>query len=187
MDNQRGPAWADAMQRRPAVDPGIPGPERALLTDPGTLLTPACHARPALNRDYLLDAPAISLALAGQEWDIALALREQARLRARRAEVPADGAGPRTAAVLDDQVQAARLADASIAPRVAALEGYTAEVRKADAAYRDWRQAAALAEVSLQYLDLLARTAADEHGIAEIDTLSRQARAVRQAFREPPG
>ena len=55
----------------------------------------------------------------------------------------------------------------------------------ADALLR--RQAAALAEVSLQHLDMLARTAADEHGIAEIDTLSRQARAVRQAFREPPG
>ncbi len=316
MDNQRDPAWADALLRRPAVDPGIPGPERALLIAPGTLLTPACHARPAWSRDYLptdpdkrgttidgavmgmtaaafiavgaatplavgtlifshpvgwqaasgryglllaeilaiitavvfvtrivrfghpggrapaamaarayhgryltvadfdaqsrvllrraqdavdsvtsaeiyqaglLDVPAISLALAGQEWDIALALREQARLRARRAEVPADGAGPRTAAVLDDQVQAARIADASIAARVAALEGYTAEVRKADAAYRDWRQAAALAEVSLQHLDMLARTAADEHGIAEIDTLSRQAGAVRRAFREPPG
>ena len=33
----------------------------------------------------------------------------------------------------------------------------------------------------------LARTAADEHGIAEIDAMSSQARAVRQAFREPPG
>ena len=63
----------------------------------------------------LLDVPAISLALAGQEWDIALALREQARLRARRAELSADGAGPQTAAVLDGQVQAAQLADASIA------------------------------------------------------------------------
>jgi len=135
----------------------------------------------------LLDAPATGLALAGQEWDIALALREQARLRARRAAVPADGAGPQTAAVLDHQVQAARLADASIAARVAALEGYAAEVREADAAYRDWRQAAALAEVSRQHLDMLARTAADEHGIAEIDTMTRQARAIRQAFREPPG
>ena len=45
-----------------------------------------------------MDQPARpGLALAGQEWDIALALREQARLRARRAEVPADGAGPQTA------------------------------------------------------------------------------------------
>ena len=316
MDDQHDSAWADAMLRRPAVDPGIPGPERALLTAPGTLLTPACHARPARNRDYLptdpdkrgatidgavmgmtaaafiavggatplaigtlifsdpvgwqsasgryglllaeilaiitavvfvtrvvrfgqpggrppadvaartyhgryltaadfdarsrvllrrtqdavdgvtsaeiyqadlLDAPAMGLALAGQEWDIARALHEQARLRARRAEVPADGAGPQTAAVLDHQVQAARLADASIAARVAALEGYAAEVREADAAYRDWRQAAALAEVSRQHLDMLARTAADEYGIAEIDTMTRQARAIRQAFREPPG
>ena len=315
MDDQRDSAWADAMLRRPAVDPGIPGPERALLTAPGTLLTPAGHARPLRNRDYLptdpdkrgatvdgavmgmtaaafvaiggatplaigtlvfqdpvgwqsassryglllaevlaiitavmfvlrivrfgqpggrapadaaartyhgryltaadfdgrsrvllrraqdavdgvtsseicgaglLDAPAVSLALAGQEWDIALALREQARLRARRAELAADGAGPETGAVLDRQVQAARLADASIAARVAALEGYAAEVRAADAAYRDWRQAEALAEVSRQHLDMLARTAADEHGIAEIDTMSRQARAVREAFREPP-
>jgi hypothetical protein len=34
---------------------------------------------------------------------------------------------------------------------------------------------------------MLARTAADEHGIAEIDTMSRQARSVRRAFGEPPG
>ena len=57
MDDQRDSAWADAMLRRPAVDPGIPGPERALLTAPGTLLTPACHARPARNRDYLPTDP----------------------------------------------------------------------------------------------------------------------------------
>ena len=315
MDDQHDLAWADAMLRRPAVDPGIPGPERALLTVPGTLLTPTCHARPARNRDYLptdpdqrgatidaavmgmtaaafvaiggatplaigtlifqdpvgwqsasgryglllaeilaiitavvfviriirfgqfggkaradvartyhgryltaadfdapsrvllrhaqdavdgitsseicqaglLDAPAVSQALGGQEWDMALALREQARLRARRTELSADEAGPETAAVLERQVQAARLADASIAARVTALEGYAADVREADAVYRDWRQVAALAEVSGQHLDMLARTAADEHGIAEIDAMSRQARAVRQAFREPPG
>ena len=82
----------------------------------------------------LLDAPAASLALAGQEWDIALTLREQARLRAKRAELSAAGAAPQTAAVLDRQVQAAQLADASIAGRIAALEGYAAEVREADAA-----------------------------------------------------
>ena len=315
MDDQRDAAWPD-MLRRPAVDPGIPGPARALLTAPGTLLAPAGRARPARNHDYLptdpdrrgatidgavmgmtaaafvaiggatplaigtlifqgpvgwqsasgryglllaeilavitavvfvtrivrfgqpsgkapanvaartyhgryltaadfdarsrvllrraqdavdsvtsseiyqaglLDAPAASLALAGQEWDIALALREQARLRAKRAELSAAGPGPQTAAVLDRQVQAAQLADASIAGRIAALEGYAAEVREADAAYRDWRQATVLAEVSRQHLDMLARTAADEHAIDEIETMSRQARAVRQAFREPPG
>ena len=316
MDDQHDAAWAGAVLRRPAVDPGVPGPERALLIAPGTLLTPVGHARAARNRDYLptdpdkrgatidgavmgmtaaafvaiggatplaigtlifadpvgwqsasgryglllaeilaiitavvfvtrivrfgqpsgkmpadvaartyhgryltaadfdarsrvllrraqdavdsvtsseiyqvglLDASAASVALTGQEWDIALTLRDQARLRDQRAELSAAGMGPQTAAVLDRQVQAAQLADASIAGRVAALEGYAAEVRAADAAYRDWRQVKALAEVSRQHLDMLARTAADEHAIDEIETMSRQARAVRQAFREPPG
>ena len=89
-----------------------------------------------------------------------------------------------TTALLDRQVQAAELADASVAARVAALERYAAEVREADAAYRDWEQAAALAELSGQHLDMLARTAADEHGIAEIQAMSQQARAVRLALRE---
>jgi hypothetical protein len=250
MDDQRDAAWADAMLRRPAVDPGIPAPDRALLTAPGTLLTPACRGRPPRNRDYLpadpdkrgatgqpsgrvpasvaartyhgryltaadfdapsrvllrraqdaadvvtssevyraglLDQPAVSLALAGQEWDIAVSLREQARLRAARAGRSA-GTGPQAAAMLDRQVRAARIAEASVAGRVAALEGYAAEVRGADVAYRDWLQARALVEVSRQHLDMLARTAADEHGIAELDTMSRQARAVRRAFGDPPG
>ena len=124
------------------------------------------------------------VALAGQEWDIALTLREQGRLRARRAELSAANAGAVTTALLDRQVQAAELADASVAARVAALERYAAEVREADAAYRDWQQAAALAELSGQHLDMLARTAADEHGIAEIQAMSQQARAVRLALRE---
>ena len=59
----------------------------------------------------LLDEPAVSAALAGQEWDIALALREQARTRARRAELCSANAGPVTAALLDRQFQAAQLAE----------------------------------------------------------------------------
>jgi hypothetical protein len=312
MGDQNDAAWADAMLRRPAVDPGIPPCDRALLTAPGTLLTPAGRDRPARHRDFLptdpaqrlatvdgavmgmttamfiavfgatplaigvlifqgpvgwesasnryalllaeiivtvtavvfglrvarfgqlsgnapaevaartyhgryltgadfdarsrvllrraqdaidavtssevcraglLDQPAASAALTSQEWDIALALREQARLRARRAELSAIAAGT----LLDQQFQAAQLADSSIAGRVAALERYAAEVREADAAYRGWQQAAALAELSDQHLDMLARTAADEHGMAEIEAMSQQARAVRLAFREPPG
>jgi len=136
-------------------------------------------------RDGLLDQPAVSTALIHQEWDIALALREQARLRARRAELSASGT--LTAALLDRQVQAAHLADSHVAARVAALERYAAEVREADAAYRDWQQAAALAELSGQHLDMLARTAADEHGIAEIEAMAQQARAARLALRELPG
>jgi hypothetical protein len=92
-----------------------------------------------------------------------------------------------TAGLLDRQSQAAHLADVSVAGRVAALERYAAEVREADAAYRDWQQATALAELSGQHLDTPARTAADEHGIAEIEAMSQQARAVSLALRELPG
>jgi hypothetical protein len=140
-----------------------------------------------VGRAGLLDQPAASAALAGQEWDIALALREQARLRARRGELAASGAGPVTAALLDRQDQAAHLADSSIASRVVALERYAAQVREADAAYRDGQQAAALAELGHRHLDMLARTAADEHGIAELETMAERARAIRRALGQPPG
>lgn len=311
MSDRREAAWPRITLRRPAVDPCIPGPERALLTAPGTLLTPADRARPPRSRDYLptdpdkrgatidaavtgmtaaalvaigaatplaigtlifqnpvgwqsasgrygpllaellalitavifvariirfgqpsgrapanmaarayhgryltaadfdarsgallrrtqdavdtvtsseiyradlIDKQATGQALASQEWDIAVALREQARLRARRAEL-SGGAGSCAARILDHHARDAQVAEASVAARIAALEGFAAEVREADAAYRDWRQARELAEVSRQHLDMLARTAADEHGIAEIDVMSRQARAVGQAFR----
>jgi hypothetical protein len=304
-----------AKLRRPAVDPAIPQADRALLTAPGTLLTPACRDRPARRRDFLprdpgrrmatvdaaafgltgammiavfgttplavgvlglqaatpwesasshyalvlaeaiaiitivifsvrvalfgqptgkvpaeaaarthhgryltdgdfgprhrvllrraqdaidavtssevcradlLDRAATSTVLADQEWDIAVALREQGRLRARRAELSTIIAGPATATLLGRQAQAAHLAESSIAARVEALERYASEVRQADAAYRDWRQAAGLAELHGQHLDMLARTAADEHAIAEIGAMTQQARAVRQVFREPP-
>lgn len=135
-------------------------------------------------RDGLVDEPAVTAALAEHEWDIALALREQTRLRARRAELSQLHAGPVAATLLDRQVRAARLAEASVARRVAALERYVGEVRAADAAYRDWRSAAVVAELDGQHLDLLARTAADEHGIARIESMSLHARAIRLALRE---
>lgn len=316
MGDQHGPAFADARLGRPAIDPAVPRADHALLTAHGTLLTPACQARPPRRRDYLprdparrlatvdgtaigltgammiavfgttplavgilalqgttgwesasshyalllaeliamitivvlgvrvarfgqftgrvpadvaarahhgryltdqdldaqgrvllrrvqdaidsvtasevcradlLDRAAVGTALAGQEWDIAVALREQARLRARRAELSGISPGPATAALLQSQAEAARLAEASIAVRVGALEQYAAEVRHADTAYRDWRQAAGLSRLHAEHLDMLARTAADEHRIAEIEVMSQQARAVRLALREPPG
>lgn len=316
MDDQHATVWAGTMLRRPAVDPRVPRGDRALLTAPGALLTPACRDRPARIRDFLpsdpakremtidaavigmaaaaftaiggavplavgvlvfqgavgwqsvsgryallvaeiiavvtavvfgsrivrfgqlngkapanvaarayhgryltaadfdarsrallrraqdavdavtcsdicqaglLDEPAVSAALADQEWDIAVALREQARLRASRAELSSANAGAVTAALLDRQLQAAQIADSSIASRVAALERYAAEVRQADAAYRDWQQATALAELDGQHLDMLARTAADEHGIAEIEDMSQQARAIGLALRDLRG
>jgi hypothetical protein len=322
MDDQRDALWADASLRRPAVDPGIPRPDRDVLAARGALLPPAAQDRPARRRYYLpteparrlatidgtvvgltaagltalfgttplavgvlifqgpasweaasnrfallaagiiaivttvilgvrvvrfgqpsgrtpaetaarthhgryltgadfdarsrvllrraqdaidavtsslvcrddlLDRHATSAALTGQEWDIAVALREQAQLRARRAELrvrraewPAGRAGPQAAALLSQQDRAAQLAEASTIRRVEALERYAAEVGAADSAYRDGKQSAALAELHDRHLDMLARTAADEHGIAEIDRLAAHARVVRRVLGEPP-
>jgi hypothetical protein len=138
-------------------------------------------------RADLLDQAAVSTALAGQEWDIAVALREQARLRARRAELSGLDPGPATAAALRSQARAAELAESSVAARVEALEDFAAEVRLADAACRDREQQARLAELHGRHVDLLARTAADEHGVAEIEAMAQQARAISFAFRPPPG
>jgi hypothetical protein len=84
------------------------------------------------------------------------------------------------------RARAAQLAQASVADRITALERYAAEVGEADGAYRDWTQAAAVAASGRRHLDLLAGTAADEHGVAEIEDLSRRARAVRRTFGGPP-
>ena len=136
-------------------------------------------------RAGLLDSAATAQTLAEQEWDIAVALREQGRLRAARSSLPATAAGPMTAKVLSWQAETAMLADASVAERVAALEGYAEDVRAADAAYRDWRRAESLDGLRERHLEMLARTAADEHGIAEIEDMSQRARAIRQALRRP--
>jgi len=138
----------------------------------------------AIVRSDLLDEPATSALLAEQEWQIALAVREQARLRAMRARLAEPRPGSRAAELLESHRRAARAAEQSTANRVAALERYAAEVHGADAAYRDWRQHSAVAELTGPHLDALARTAADVHGITELNALTDQARALRQSLAE---
>jgi hypothetical protein len=135
-------------------------------------------------RADLLDEPATSALLAEQEWQIALAVRDQARLRALRSRLAEPSPHSPAAELLEDHRRAARTADQSIANRVAALERYAAEISRADTAYLDWRQHAAVAELTGPHLDLLARTAADDHATAELDALTERARAVRQSFTE---
>ena len=146
----------------------------------------AVHAINAAEivRADLLDEPATSALLAEQEWQIALAVRDQARLRTLRSGLAEPRPGSPAAELLDDHRRAARAAEQSTAARVAALERYAAEVHGADAAYRDWRQHAAIAELTGPHLDLLARTAADHHGITELDALTERARALRRSFTE---
>lgn len=174
---------ARTRQRRCLADDGFDSPSRVLMGRAHDAIGAVTSSE--ICRAGLLDRAAVSTALAGQESDIAQILHEQARVRARRAELTPVSAGPMTAAVSTSQAEAAHLAESSIANRVEALECYAAEVALADAAYRDWRQALQLAELHSQHLDLLARTAADERGIAEIEAMSQQARAVTLALREP--
>jgi len=157
-------------------------PARALLRRTQDAVDAANASR--VSRAGLLDGAGGRAALDWQEWDIALALREQARLRGLRGALPELSPGSPAARLLQGHRDAAAAAERSIASRVAALERYAEEVRQADAAYRDWEHHAAVARLTGPHMDMLARTAADEHGIAAIEAMSQQARAVRQALRE---
>jgi hypothetical protein len=137
-----------------------------------------------VSRAGLLDEVSVSAALTAQEWEIALALRDQAVLRAKRAGLTGLAPGTPAAELLEQHRHAAQAAEQSVTSRIRALERYAAEVSAADAAYRDWRQHAAVAELSGQHLDMLARTAADEHGIAALRAMTRHARAIQQTIRE---
>jgi hypothetical protein len=119
------------------------------------------------------------------EWEIAASLREISKLRAEHGGD--DAPGPMTAAVLDTQHRALALATDSVTGRISKLELCAAELERADAADRDWRAAVKASGRNDQYLDLVARTAADEHAIVEISDLAEHASAAVQVFREHLG
>ncbi len=114
------------------------------------------------------------------EWDVAVALQEITQLR--RLQEAQDPAGAMTAAVLESQQRAVALAADSIAARVAALERFAAQVDAADDARRDWREALELAGLNDRYLDLVARTAADQLAVTEIDDLTERANVAARAL-----
>jgi hypothetical protein len=133
----------------------------------------------------LLDRAAAQAALKRHEWEIAFTLREITALRAESGTSPPGASpGPMTEAVLDSHRRALALAQQATTARVCALERYAAQVRVTDAARRDWHSALKFAGLNDRYLDLLARTAADDQAIAEITTLTGQASAADAAFRE---
>jgi len=157
-------------------------PARVLLRRAQDAVDAVTSAR--ISRAGLLDE---TTALRAQEWDIAVSLRDQARLRASRAEITQgtgldQPAGSPADPLLGQFVDAARMAERSVTDRVAALELFATEVRQADAAHRDWHARIRLAELTEPHLDMLARTAADSHGIAELTEMTARARAIRSAF-----
>jgi hypothetical protein len=133
----------------------------------------------------LLDQSAGEAALRRQEWETADALRNITSLRAESDANPA--VGPQTAEVREPQQRALTTAQEYMAARVSATERYAAQVKIADAAFIDYEGAIKASDLNDRYLDLLARTAADEHAIEELRGLTEQAAAARQVFEDSIG
>ena len=119
------------------------------------------------------------------EWEIAVALREITELLLDLVSSYAGGtAGPMTTAVLVSQNRAISIARDATTARVLALELLAAQVAAAEAARRDWETAHQMAANNDKFLDLVARTAADQHATVEITGLAEQASQPAQALRE---
>jgi hypothetical protein len=112
-------------------------------------------------------------ALRRHEWEIACTSRELTRVRALPA--PDASTGARTAAVLGAQQRALELAEEATIGRICALERYAERVAAADDAHRDWQAALRQGSLNDVYLDLVARTAADQLAVAELDELTERA------------
>jgi hypothetical protein len=136
--------------------------------------------------DDAVESPDIvtELTLRRHEWQIAIALRDITDLRAEHEFNAAASAGPMTDSVLAPQQRALRLAQEAIESTVTALERYAAEVLAARSAFQDWQDALRISDLNDDYLELVARTAADEHAVTEISGLTDQATAAAQAVRE---
>jgi hypothetical protein len=118
------------------------------------------------------------------EWEIATALRDITRLRRKHTENKRGESGPITATVLSSQERALMVALTGTESRISALERYAEQLKAADSAKRDWERALKLSGANDEYLDLVARTAADEHAVAEINDLTEQAKIARQTYQE---
>jgi hypothetical protein len=119
------------------------------------------------------------------EWEIAFALREITELLLEMVSSYGGGTlGPMTATVLVSQNRAISIARDATTARVLALESLAAQVAAAEAARHDWETAHRMAASNDKYLDLVARTAADEHATVEITGLTEQAAEAAQALGE---
>lgn len=119
------------------------------------------------------------------EWEIAVELREITELLLDLVSSYAEGAaGPMTTAVLASQNRAISIARDATTARVLAIELLAAQVAAAEAARRDWETAHRTAANNDRYLDLVARTAADQHATLEITGLAEQAAEAGKALRD---
>ena len=154
---------------------------RELLLRAQKAIAAAIDAEAAMAADG--DGVVPESTLLRHEWEIAVALRDISDLRAEHGLNAAASVGPMTNAVLKSQADALTQAHGAIAARVSELERYAACVSAAETAYRDWQDALRVSDLNDRYLDLVARTAADEVAVAEISGMSERA-ATAQAFQQ---
>jgi hypothetical protein len=130
----------------------------------------------------LLVNPVDDALLDQYEWEIACQLREITSLRALlAANNPGRSAGPLTTDILQAQQRAIELAQEAPTARILALERYASQVIAADDADRDWQLATRLSHLNDKYLDLVARTAADDYATGEMTRLTGQLAAAAKA------
>lgn len=194
---QRDKVFKRAVRRDPVgvAEPAYQYQEREQVVVPSSL--------DQLSRELLLRAQkAIAVAIDGEaaiaadgdgavpestllrhEWEIAVALRDITDLRAEHLQNAAASVGPMTNAVLKSQEGALVQAYDAMAARVSALERYAECVSAAETAYRDWQDSLRVSDLNDMYLDLVARTAADEHAVAEISGMTERT-ATAEAFQQ---
>ncbi|MGW3200843.1 hypothetical protein ACWDBD_41040 [Streptomyces sp. NPDC001118] len=115
----------------------------------------------------LVDSARNATGLPVEQWEIAVTLRSYSRLSANE---PAYPAGNDAREVLSARRQAMAISLTSIQQRVEALEAYAARTREADRRLRELQQIEHLAQDNEAVLDLVARTARDEHAIADLQS-----------------
>jgi hypothetical protein len=177
------PSW-DVM---PVASPDLPARKRKKLVDRAVLKDPIGLEEPAyqLQERELIVVPS-TLDQLSRELLLRVQQAVGTALDTEAGAMTPDAAaavGPMTNAVLNSQERALAQAQEAIMARVAELERYADSVRAAGAAYQDWQDALRVAGLNDRYLDLVARTAADEYAVAEISGLTERAVAA-QTFQQ---
>ncbi|MEU8346020.1 hypothetical protein SAMN05443665_103362 [Actinomadura meyerae] len=190
--------WTAGALRHVAEPPAA----RAAREHHGSYLLPADFDRPAAgllvraqravdavlgsraNGAGLLDGINNAVVLPRQEWAIADALAEHTRLRRERLAQQPARLSAHARALLEPQDRALALSVRSVTGRVEALEDYARRAAAADDAYHEALVLRGLPEQNARYRELLAGTAADELGVAEVRGMAADARRAERALRE---
>ncbi|WP_221889580.1 hypothetical protein, partial [Streptomyces sp. WAC02707] len=135
-----------------------------------------------VHREQWLDARRNEAAFPRLEWAIAQGLRDYSRMASKGQQPPRKKNSSAVAALRTSRRHVLATSLHGIERRVAALEAYASQVAEADARFAEVREIEQLAADSDELLGLLARTAADDLAVAEIDALTDEAAVVALTF-----